>query len=146
MEGDGQSLIDVILVFQNVPPPHKSRAASGIDSIGNLHAAFASEHSLQIHIEPADAYGCGGHCPGPVKIGGNPAPGALNRRLAGNAVKPRDTIQALFVVDVFFDNVGKDDAADISLFPQLFANGLDDLDERFLIDAASGRVDRVSVN
>ena len=64
VEGDGQSLIDVILVFQNVSPPHKSRAASGIDGIGNLHAAFASEHSLQIHIEPADADGRGGLLPG----------------------------------------------------------------------------------
>ena len=86
------------------------------------------------------------YCPGPVKIGGNATPGALNGRLASNAVKPRDTIQALFVVDVFFDNVGKDDAANIGLFPQLFANGLDDLDERFLIDAPGGRVDRVAVN
>ena len=116
MKGDASAFVYVICIFQHVPTTYKGGATASVHCIGDIHTAFAREDALEIHIEPGDAHSGGSDGSRPVKLGGDATSCALNSGLAGNAVETRHAVEPLFVIDILLDDVGENNAADVSLF------------------------------
>lgn len=54
MEGDGNTLVNLILVLKNISAADEGGAAAGVDGIRDFHTPLAGEHPFQIHVEPGD--------------------------------------------------------------------------------------------